>query len=101
VLRTFADHIAQNDPLTRHLLFDLAYVPAPQEDAAAVTSLMREVRRIGMERFLFGSDFNVLTPSQEIEYLARLGLTTVEENSLRRNCAPWICQGSAAARLAN
>jgi predicted TIM-barrel fold metal-dependent hydrolase len=101
VLRTFADHIAQDDPLTRHVLFDLAYVPAPEDDAAAVISLMREVRRIGIERFLFGSDFNVLTPSQEIAYLARLGLTTDEKNSLRRKCAPWVCQGSAAERLAN
>jgi predicted TIM-barrel fold metal-dependent hydrolase len=91
VLRTFADHIARNDPLTRHVMFDLAYVPAPEEDSAAVASLMREVRRIGIGRFLFGSDFNVLTPSQEIAYLARLGLTTDEESSLRRNCAPWVC----------
>jgi uncharacterized protein len=100
VLRTFADHIAQDDPVTRRVLFDLAYVPAPEEDAAAVTSLMREVRRIGMERFLFGSDFNVLTPSQQITYLARLGLSTDEESSLRRNCAPWACQESTAAHLA-
>jgi hypothetical protein len=79
---------------------DLAYVPAPEENAAAVMSLMREVRRIGIARFLFGSDFNVLSPSQEIENLVRLGLTTDEENSLRRNCAPWVCQESTAARLA-
>lgn len=91
VLRTFADHIAHDDPVTRHLLFDLAYVPAPEENTAAVISLMRQVRRIGIERFLFGSDFNVLSPSQEIVYLARLGLTTDEESLLRRNCAPWAC----------
>jgi predicted TIM-barrel fold metal-dependent hydrolase len=101
VLRTFANHIAQDDPLTRHVLFDLAYVPAPDENAAAVMSLMREVRRIGIGRFLFGSDFNVLSPSQEIENLVRLGLMTDEENSLRRNCAPWVCQESTAARPAN
>jgi predicted TIM-barrel fold metal-dependent hydrolase len=100
VLRTFADHIAQDDPLTRHVLFDLAYVPAPDENAAAVMSLMREVRRIGIGRFLFGSDFNVLSPRQEIENLVRLGLTRDEGNSLRRNCAPWVCQNSTA-RLAN
>jgi uncharacterized protein len=99
VLRTFANHIEQHDPVTRHVLFDLAYVPAPEEDSAAVTALMREVRRIGIERFLFGSDFNVLTPSQQIRYLARLGLTTDEENSLRRNCAPWVCQESTSAFL--
>lgn len=99
VLRTFADHMVHDDPLTRHVLFDLAYVPAPEEDAAAVIALMREVRRIGIERFHFGSDFNVLTPSQEIVYLARLGLTKGEEGALRRNCAPWVCEESTAARL--
>jgi uncharacterized protein len=91
VLRTFADHIAQDDPITRHVLFDLAYVPAPDENDAAVNSLMRQIRRIGIGRFLFGSDFNVLSPSQEIAYLVRLGLTPDEENSLRGNCAPWAC----------
>lgn len=51
VLRAFANHIVQNDPLTRHVLFDLSCVPAPEEDPAA---LMREIRRIGIKRFLFG-----------------------------------------------
>jgi uncharacterized protein len=96
VLRKFADHIAEDDPLTRHVLFDLAYVPAPEENAQAVISLMREVRRIGIDRFLFGSDFNVLTPRQEIAYLARLGLTKDEEDALRQNCAPWVCKESTA-----
>jgi predicted TIM-barrel fold metal-dependent hydrolase len=100
VLRAFADHIARNDPITRHLLFDLAYVPAPEEDSEAVTSLMRQVRRIGIGRFLFGSDFNVLTPRREIAYLVRLGLNADEENSLRRNCAPWVCREPATARFA-
>ena len=38
VLRTFADHIVRDDPATRHVLFDLSFVPAPgesREDAAA------------------------------------------------------------------
>ena len=34
VLRTFADHIVRDDPATRHVLFDLSFVPAPGEDAA-------------------------------------------------------------------
>ena len=61
VLRAFADHIAQDDPITRHVMFDLSYVPAPDESAAAAIGLMQQVRRIGISRFLFGSDFNVLT----------------------------------------
>lgn len=91
VLDVFADHIAQDDPRTRHVLFDLAYVPAPEEDAEAVAALVRAMRRIGMERFLFGSDFDVLTPTEEIAALERLGLTAAELAVVRRNCAPWVC----------
>ncbi len=91
VLRTFADHIVRDDPATRHALFDLSFVPAPgesREDAAALTP---QIRRIGIKRFLFGSDFNVLTLPQEIKNLDRLGLTKEEWQTLRQNCAPWAC----------
>ncbi len=86
VLRTFADHIAQDDPRTRHVLFDLSYVPAPRENAAALTE---HIRRIGIKRFLFGSDYNVLTPNKEIISLEKLGLTREEWDTLRENHAPW------------
>jgi predicted TIM-barrel fold metal-dependent hydrolase len=91
VLRTFADHIARNDPATRHVLFDLSYVPAPGESREDTVALTQEIRRIGIQRFLFGSDFNVLTPNQEIGYLGRLGLKKDEWQALRQNCAPWAC----------
>jgi predicted TIM-barrel fold metal-dependent hydrolase len=88
VLRTFADHIVNDDPVTRHLLFDLSYVPAPHEEGPAFAA---QIRRIGIKRFLFGSDFNVLTPEEEIKYLGKLGLTDEEWRTLRENCAPWAC----------
>lgn len=91
VLGVFADHIALDDPRTRHVLFDLAYVPAPEEDAETAAALVRAMRRIGLERFLFGSDFDVLTPAAEIAALQRLGLTPGELAALRHNCAPWVC----------
>ena len=88
VLRTFADHIVRDDRATRHVLFDLSFVPAPGEDAAPLT---QQIRRIGIKRFLFGSDFNVLTLPEEIKNLDRLGLTKEEWQTLRQNCAPWAC----------
>lgn len=91
VLRAFANHIVQDDPATRHVIFDLSYVPEPDEDPRAVSELIQEVRRIGIRRFLFGSDFNVLTPLQEIENLSKAGLTTEEWQTLRAGCAPWAC----------
>jgi len=45
-----------------------------------------------MNRFLFGSDFNVLTPLEQIKDIEKLGLTKQELQTLRQNCAPWACQ---------
>lgn len=91
VLAVFADHITRDDPLTRRVLFDLSYVPAPEQGTDTVAALRREMRRIGLERFLFGSDYNVLTPAGQIAALARLDLADEEESILRTNCAPWVC----------
>ena len=77
--------------MTRHVLFDLSFVPAPGETAETAHELMEQVRRIGVKRFLFASDYNVLTPEEEIKYLGRLGLTKEEWQALRENCAPWAC----------
>jgi uncharacterized protein len=91
VLRTFADHIVRNDRVTRRVLFDLSYVPAPDETPQATAALLAQIRRIGIKRFLFGSDFNVLTPLEEIKDIAKLGLTSEELETLKHNCAPWAC----------
>jgi predicted TIM-barrel fold metal-dependent hydrolase len=91
VLRAFADHIVRDDAATRHVLFDLSFVPAPGENRKDAAALTRQIRRIGIKRFLFGSDFNVLTLPEEIRSLGRLGLTKGEWQTLRQNCAPWAC----------
>jgi len=91
VPRTFADHIVRDDPATRHVLFDLSFVPAAGESREDAAALTQEIRRIGIKRFLFGSDFNVLAPEEEIKSLGRLGLTKEEWQTLRQNCAPWAC----------
>lgn len=91
VLHAFGDHITQNDPRTKKVLFDLSYVPGPDQSSEGGAALAREIRRIGTKRFLFGSDFNVLTPQQEIADLGKLGLTGEEWQTLQENCAPWAC----------
>jgi len=48
VLRTFADHIVRNDPATRHVLFDLSFVPAPGESREDAAALTLQIRRIGI-----------------------------------------------------
>lgn len=91
VLRTFADHIVSDDPATRRVLFDISYVPAPDEMPKMTAALLEQMRRIGMKRLLFGSDFNVLTPVQEIKDIEKFHLTGEELKTLRQNCAPWAC----------
>jgi predicted TIM-barrel fold metal-dependent hydrolase len=91
VLRAFADHIVRDDPATRHVLFDLSFVPAPGESREDAAALTQQIRRIGIRRFLFASDFNVLTLNEEIKNLDRLGLTREEWQTLAQNCAPWVC----------
>ena len=89
-LRTFADHIERGDVNTQKVLFDISYVPAPEEDQATIDALLLEMRRIGMHRFLFASDYNVLMPGEQMMALQRLGLSKQEQQTLRRNCAPWV-----------
>jgi hypothetical protein len=91
VLRAFADHIVRDDPVTRRVLFDLSYLPFPDGTAQASAALREQIRRIDIKRFLFGSDFNVRTPLEEIKDIDKLGLTREELQTLRRNCAPWAC----------
>ncbi|WP_187148978.1 amidohydrolase family protein [Candidatus Korobacter versatilis] len=88
VLRTFGDHIVRNDPRTRRILFDLSFVPAPDDSPQGFA---QEIRRIGFKHFVFGSDFSVQMPSDAIVNLKRLGLSAEEMQTLSQNCAPWAC----------
>jgi predicted TIM-barrel fold metal-dependent hydrolase len=91
VLRAFGDHIVRNDSVTRNVLFDLSYVPMPDATPQTRAAVTEQMRRIGMNRFFFGSDFNEMTPQQEINNLRRLHLTEEEWRVLQGNCAPWAC----------
>jgi uncharacterized protein len=91
ILRIFADHIAKHDPATQNVWFDLSFVPAPDETEKDAMELRREIRRIGISRFVFGSDYNEDTPQHQIENLQRLGLVPAELETIRTNCTPWAC----------
>jgi predicted TIM-barrel fold metal-dependent hydrolase len=103
VLRSFADHITRGDSATTRVLFDLSYVPAPDESPEAVAAIVREMRRIGLNRFLFASDFNVLTPAEEVSGLARLGLSRRKRRPcvrpVPRGCVQASSGGGATPRL--
>jgi predicted TIM-barrel fold metal-dependent hydrolase len=90
VLKTWATHFASRDPAVRHVLFDLAYVVRPSMTPEEASGLVTEIRAIGLDRFVLGSDFDSETPRATDE-LARtkLPLTSAEWRRVANNCAPW------------
>ncbi len=97
VLRAFADQIVAHAPGTDSLYFDLSFFVSKGEDPTAAAQLVAEMRRIGVDRFLFASDFDVQTVAQAEAAVDSLGLSPAERAVVARSCAPWVC-GDQAAR---
>ena len=91
VLGLFAERIAARDPVTERVSFDLSFVPLDGTDADGATALGAALRRIGIERLYFGSDFDVETPAAAQMRLRRIGLTPAELARIAGACAPWAC----------
>jgi predicted TIM-barrel fold metal-dependent hydrolase len=92
VLKTWATHFANRDPAVRHVVFDLAYVVRPSMTPEEASGLAAQMRAIGLDKFVLGSDFDSETPRATDE-LARtqLPLTNAEWRRVASNCAPWAC----------
>jgi hypothetical protein len=92
-LNAFEAHFARHDPATRHVMFDISEAVTDKttaEDAAAYVAVMR---KIGVSRFLTGSDFDGRTSKEADDlFRAKLPLTQAEWHKIARNCAPWICK---------
>jgi predicted TIM-barrel fold metal-dependent hydrolase len=96
-LQTFAVHIARNDPATRHVLFDLSGVVSAATTTEEATALAALMRRIGLSRFLMGSDYDFSTPRATDDLArAKLPLANKEWQKIARNCAPWTCSRSGS-----
>jgi predicted TIM-barrel fold metal-dependent hydrolase len=91
VLGLFADRFAARDPVTERVSFDLSFVPLDGTDTHGAAALADALRRIGIDRFRFGSDFNVESPAVAQVRLRRLGLTPAELARIAGACAPWAC----------
>ena len=96
VLRTFADQVRAHAPGTDSLFFDLSFFVS-KEDSTSAAQLLTEMRRIGVERFLFASDFDVQTVVQAEARLDSLRLSPEERAVVARSCAPWVCGAEAGA----
>ncbi len=91
VLALFAARIAARDPVTERVSFDLSFVPLNGTDSDGAAALGAALRRIGIDRLHFGSDFNVETPAAAQLRLRRLSLTPAEIARIAGACAPWAC----------
>lgn len=98
-LALYADAVASGNPATRNLLFDVTDIAriAPQGGAAAGSGMARIVelmRRIGMDRMLYGSDpavFGRLAPREGwAEFKRVMPLTDEEVARIAANVAPYL-----------
>ena len=88
---TFAQAFETNDPRTRNLYFDVATV-AERESVANLAKDVALMRRIGLDRMLFGSDLSPPNPPPLSAWagLHRMPLTQAEFRQIATNVAPYL-----------
>jgi len=98
-LTAFGDAIARHAPGTKNLVFDLSGVVLPEPTAQALGSsdaqlriFVRQMRRIGLDRFVMGSDWPAVGRIATYFALMRqkLPVTDAEWARLCRNRAPYL-----------
>ena len=98
-LEAFGTAIARKAPGTRNLVFDLSGVVIPEPSASALGSsdaqlaiFTADMRRIGLDRFVIGSDWPAIGPIAPYFELMRqkLALTDSEWTALCNNVAPYL-----------
>jgi predicted TIM-barrel fold metal-dependent hydrolase len=95
-LEAFATHLVRNDPATRHVLFDLSGVVTSETTAEQARALAALMRKIGLTRFVMGSDYDFGTPRATDDLArAKLPLSALEWQRMVHNCAPWLCSPQA------
>jgi predicted TIM-barrel fold metal-dependent hydrolase len=86
----YADLITKHAKGTRNLYFDLSGFILKNEPAK-VAAFVAQMRRIGMTRFLMGSDWQVATPAKYYPLLvSQLPLTPGEWSVIFKNEAPYF-----------
>ena len=84
-LNAFAAHIAHHDPATRHVLFDISEAVTDKTTADDAAALVAVMRKIGLSRFLTGSDFDGRTSKVADElFREKLPLSQAEWRTVAR-----------------
>jgi predicted TIM-barrel fold metal-dependent hydrolase len=93
-LRVFADAVANREPATKSLYFEVSgtgVTPRTTPDEARL--MVSAMRRIGMERILYGSDGAAggnPPPHEAWAAFRQLPLTSDEFRTIARNVAPYL-----------
>jgi predicted TIM-barrel fold metal-dependent hydrolase len=92
-IAVLAQAVAEDDPRTRRLLFDVASNVARDSSAADEALIVKLIRQIGPDRILYGSDAPVRDnprPREGWALFRRLPLTDDEFEKIAKNEAPYL-----------
>ena len=92
-LAFLAEAVATGDPRTRRLIFDVAGVVDTGISPANAATVARRIRRIGVDRIVFGADapiFENLRPRESWDAFRRLPLSDEEFRRIAANVAPYL-----------
>jgi predicted TIM-barrel fold metal-dependent hydrolase len=94
VMGVFASAMAQRDPRTRNLYFDVTAAVVPDTTPAEANRIARRIREVGVRRILFGSDLPLggnLAAKQSWEvFRTKVPLTSAQFRQIAANIAPYM-----------
>lgn len=88
----FVEAIAQHDPRTVRLYFDVTGVTGPDIPAQQADRIASRIRGLGVERVLYGSDAAVPgnPPARGWSAFHQLPLTDAEFRTIANNVTPYM-----------
>jgi uncharacterized protein len=92
-LSVFVDAIANNDPRTRRLFFDVTTVAVTDATPTETSRLATRIRELGVQRILYGSDAasgTNLPPRDGWAAFRRIPLTDAEFRAIAGNVPPYM-----------
>jgi predicted TIM-barrel fold metal-dependent hydrolase len=93
VIEVLAEAVAKKDPRARKLWFDVASNAHPRNSAEVSELMVKFIRRIGVNRVLYGTDAatgNNLRPRESWETFRQLKLSKKEIETIAGNVAPYL-----------
>jgi predicted TIM-barrel fold metal-dependent hydrolase len=93
VIEVLAEAVAKKDRRTRNLWFEVSSNAHPENPAEISDLLVKLIRKIGVNRILYGTDGAAggnLHPRENWEAFRQLKLTEKEIKTIAKNVAPYL-----------